>query len=177
LLPLGGEHFEFLYQLTTDEVTGLRWRYHGAVPTREAFASQLWSGVLVQFIVTARKSQVPIGLVVAYNADQRDGHAYFAVLMSKEAERSGYGIAAAELFIHYLFNTWPFRKLYAEIPEYNLPVLGNRMGALLKEEGRLKGHFYCDGQWWDQITVAIYPEDFRTSTRVARVRAGAAILP
>jgi RimJ/RimL family protein N-acetyltransferase len=109
-------------------------------------------------------------MVVAYNADQRNGFAYIGAVMSSTVGSTGIGIAAMDLFITYLFTTWPFRKLYAELPQYNLPMLGNRIGHLLREEGRLKEHTYYNGRWWDQVIVALYPEEYFTESRVARLR-------
>ncbi len=172
LVPLGNEHLDFLYDLAVDEQVGVRWRFHGQVPSRDAFLSSLWTGVLVQLLVVDRKSRSPLGLVVAYNADQRHGFAYLASVMVPEADGSGLGVAALDVFVGYLFATWPLRKLYAEIPEYNVDRLGNRIGYLLKEEGRLRAHSFYGGFWWDQVIVAIYRDDYLNSNRVVRLREG-----
>jgi RimJ/RimL family protein N-acetyltransferase len=108
-----------------------------------------------------------VGLVVAYNADLRNQFAYIGSIFSPELINSGLGIAALDVFVRYLFATYSFRKLYAEVPEFNLPALGNRIGRLLKEEGRLRGHSYYNGRWWDQLILAIYPDDYMYRTRLA----------
>ena len=76
-------------------------------------------------------------------------------------KQSGAGVLEAfALFVRYLFRLWPLRKLYLELPEFNLPQFASavRVG-LLKEEGRLRGDRYFDGAYWDQLVLAVYPTD------------------
>jgi RimJ/RimL family protein N-acetyltransferase len=169
LVPVEPRHLDYLYELATHEETGARWRYHGSLPTRDAFIGALWAGVLAQFVVQDRKSGTPLGLVVAYNADHRNGFCYVAGVMAAPASRSGLGVAALDVFVNYLFHTWNFRKLYAEVPEYNLELLGGGRGPLLKVEGELCAHLYYGAKWWDLLIVAIYREDYAGNTRVSKL--------
>lgn len=60
----------------------------------------------------------------------------------------------AVLFIEYLFRIWPFRKLYAEIPEYNLDSLRSML-TVWTQQGRLTEHDYLNGRYWDRYILSL----------------------
>lgn len=60
------------------------------------------------------------------------------------------------LFIRYVFNEWPFRKLYVEVPAFNLPQFRSAR-SLLVEEACFHDHEYHEGKWWHLHIFAIYP--------------------
>jgi hypothetical protein len=123
------------------------------------FERSLYSGVLSQFIIVPTdEPRRLLGLVVAYNASLQSDYCYIAAVSDNAA---GVGILEAmALFLRYLLRHWPFRKLYLEVPEYNLDQYISAVSiGLLKEEGRLKGHQYYLNRYWDLITYAMYNED------------------
>jgi len=162
LAPVGPGSIDFLYQLATDEATGWRWRFNGIVPRREAFEQSLWNGILTQFIVYEITGETMIGSVVAYNADLNHGFAYVAVAMTSEAMGSGAGIEAADLFGAHLFGCYRLRKLYLEVPEFNIGQFETAIGWLFREEANLVGHLYYWGRYWDRRILAVYREDYES---------------
>jgi RimJ/RimL family protein N-acetyltransferase len=175
LLPVVPDHYQFLYELATSEEIGFRWRYGGQIPQYETFVQQMWSGVLTQFLITQTESGRGLGLTVAYNADLRNGHAYIAAVIDPREAVPGGGVEANALFLDYLFATWNFRKLYAEVLEFNLVQFSSGLGNAFREEGVLRAHHYYAGRFWDQHLVAYYRETWETEgTRILeRVRASA----
>jgi len=159
LVPLTPEYYRALYQLSVTDQNSFRWRYHGAVPPLDAFERSLYSGVLCQFVIvpTARPQQL-LGLVAAYNANLQSDYCFLAAVSHPGA---GAGILeAVALFLRYLVRHWALRKIYLEVPEYNLSQYYSAVTAgLLKEEGRLTGHQYFLDHYWDLITYAIYRND------------------
>lgn len=168
LVPVTLQSVEFLYRLAIDEQSGFRWRLVGTVPTIEAFRESLWAGVLTQFVVAERATGNPVGTVAAYSADLNHGHAYVGAAMVESLQETGLGIEAVLLFVQYLFATWSFRKLYFDVPEYNLRTVARSTGGLLHEEGRLRAHTHYGGHYWDRVTLALYREDLAASPLVAR---------
>ena len=69
LRPLAQNDYAYLYDLSLSAKNNARWRYRGATPSPERFVSDLWSGVLAQFLVETPEPRRRAGLVVAYNAD------------------------------------------------------------------------------------------------------------
>lgn len=168
LLPVTIQSVEFLYRLAIDETSGFRWRLVGTVPTIEAFRESLWAGVLTQFLVAEKATGTTIGTVAAYMADLNNGYAYVGAAMVEGVQETGLGVEAVLLFMHYLFTTWCFRKLYFDVPEYNLRTVARGTGGLLREEGRLRAHTHYAGQYWDRVTFAVYREDLAASPLLAR---------
>jgi RimJ/RimL family protein N-acetyltransferase len=158
LRPMRPEDLELLYGMATDGPTGFRWRYRGAVPDRTEFVRDLANGVLVQFMVERRATRQPVGMVSAYGASQRDGWAYLAAVSHPTFRRSGAVVDGLATLTDYLFAGWPFRKLYLEVLGYNTGQFGSVLHAVAEEEGRLRGHVFHAGRYWDVVTAAIYRE-------------------
>lgn len=159
LHPIGPEDMDFLYSMAISPQEGYRWRYRGRVPTPAAFQEQLWSGVLAQFVVRSRSDGSPMGLVVCYGYDSENGYAYFGAQFASEWVGKRAAFPPVMKCIQYLFQTWPLRKLYFDVPEFNLPAVSRHIGGLLKEEGVLQAHDYWNGRYWAKHILAIYPED------------------
>lgn len=153
---------DFLYALACDPEVGWRWRFGGTVPRRDVYEQNFWQGILAQFVVVERSSSAMIGHVLAYNADLNYGIAYVAAAMISQVARSGAGIEAIDLFVSHLFGSFRLRKLYFEVPEYNLPQFGSAVGTLLRREGELAEHSYYNGQFWSQHVLALYRDDYET---------------
>jgi RimJ/RimL family protein N-acetyltransferase len=170
LVPVESEAaVEFLYQLAIDESVGWRWRFGGMVPRRDTFEQTLWNGVLTQFVIVEKAHGAMVGSTLAYNADLNHGTAYVAAAMLREATRSGVGIEAADLFAAHLFACYRIRKLYFEVPEYNIPQFESSIGWLLREEGSLLQHTYYQGRFWDRKILALYREDYESVAAGGRV--------
>lgn len=160
LRPIVQGDTNFLYELATNPESGYRWRYRGNVPPVERFAAELWQqGVLAQFVVTETTSGMPRGLVVCYQADILQGHAYVAAVFSHEAIRGGSPVLAVALFIEYLFKIHPMRKLYMEVPGWNMSQISSGLGTYFHEEARLRKHEYYSGKYWDKHVLAVYRND------------------
>jgi RimJ/RimL family protein N-acetyltransferase len=156
LVPMADHHFDFLYGLPVDERVGVRWRYSGMVPTRQQFLQNLELGVLAQLVAVERITARPVGHVQLYSADLNTGTASVAVAVSPEAQRTGIGVEVAYLFLTYVFETYSFRKLYLEMPEYNVPLIATALSDVMVEEGRLRDHTYFGGRYWDRCIFAVY---------------------
>jgi hypothetical protein len=165
LIPATPNYYDFLYSLVVDEEVGYRWRFAGSVPAREAFDRALWNNVLAQFIVVSTDNGAPLNLVQAYNAELSQGFTYAAQVMSREATGTGVGAEAFYLFAGYLFRVLPLRKLYLDVPEYNLPLVSSRT-IPLRSEGRLREHSHYDGRLWDRVILALYRQDYDAIVRL-----------
>jgi RimJ/RimL family protein N-acetyltransferase len=152
--------YPFLYTIATEPAASYRWRYRGATPSPEQFASELWQGVLCQYLVERRDGGAPVGLLSAYQADLANRTCYVALLGDRTHDASGLMLEAALLFVTYLFHTWDLRQIYAEVPGYTLDAFGSGMGRYFREEGRLVDHSYHAGRYWDLHILAIHRADW-----------------
>jgi hypothetical protein len=139
--------------------------FRGATPSPEQFATALWSNVLCQFVAEERTSRQPHGLVVCYNANHQDGHAYFAVLGNHDRPTGGGAMVGLLRLINHVFNNWAFRKLYAEIPEFNLAEFGGSLRKHLCVEGRLVEHISHGDRYWDQVIVSLSRDEWASRVR------------
>lgn len=176
LVPVTEEHLEFAFRLVTQEVTSLRWRYLGALPSFRQFEQDFWNGVLTQVIATRCDSEEPLGLLVAYSADLHHGTAYVAELTAGRPQDAHIEAEAFELFLGYLFACWNLYKVYLEAPEYkDLPLTEVGRG-LLHEEVRLSENTYLAGKYWDRVTFAVYQSEFEAYQATSEVPRPAARL-
>ena len=152
--------YEALRLIELSEQLAQRWRHGGFTPAPETYAQLLWAGVLAQFIVVRRSDNRELGLVSCYAADFQHGYAYFAATKFRPDERDVAFVHGITVFLRYVFRCWNFRKLYLEARELNLEQFQSEVGRLLKEEGRLRHHYYSDGQYWDSVTLALYRQDW-----------------
>lgn len=159
LRPVQQSDLTALYTLATHPQTAFRWRYRGAPPPMDTFAKELWAGVLAQYVVRPARDNDAAGLVVAYSPDE--GHAYLGAVFDPAHTGSGLAAQAVMVFARYLFHSFPLRKLYLEIPEFNMPQLRSGAGRLFQVEGVLREHCYYAGRWWDKHIAAIYPDGAR----------------
>jgi hypothetical protein len=164
LKPVSANDYDALRMLELGDSLGPRWRYRGSTPSPETFAQTLWASVLAQYLVCpANGDGPPAGVLVCYGADMQDGFAYVAAAKFDRSRPSPMVLEGCIIFLEYLFACWPFRKLYFESMEFNLVQFKSGLDRLLHEEGRLRSHSYLGGRYWDQVTMALYRDEWRES--------------
>ncbi len=149
---------DFLYELAVSPEVGFRWRYRGAVPDFEKFERDLWAGILAQFVVESVETGQPVGNVICYNPDLGLGTAYIGAAMLPSHLGSGLAIEPVKTFMNYVFDVWPMRKLYLEVPDFNFTQFASAQSENFRVEGRLRDHDYYQGRHWDRVIIAVYPE-------------------
>lgn len=157
LVPLQPNDVPLLYALAVRPENCFRWRYRGAPPSPERFTDELWSHVLVQYVVRRKGDEKLAGHVVAYGADKNTSHAYVGAVFEPEHSGSGRAAEIVEVFTRHLFRIFPLRKAYLEVPGYNWPQISSGAGRYFQVEGVLREHVYYTGRYWDQYICAIYP--------------------
>lgn len=63
------------------------------------------------------------------------------------------------LFLSYLFANFPYRKVYAEVPESNMSLFWNDFAQV---EGTLKEYLFHNGHFADMHLVSILREQWIT---------------
>lgn len=170
LWPVAPDDYEFLFHCSISERNGVRWRYHGQVPSPETFAQQLNQDVHAHFVV--RDSDATrVGYVVAYAANLRSRHVHVAALFAEYAQQQAHGTRALRLFIDFLLNVWDLRGIYAEVPEYTLSPIQKSSRRLLRElpfeiVGTRPEFHYQNGRYWDDYIVYLSAEDWRNRDHV-----------
>lgn len=159
LTPIADDDVNFLYTLSVGPETSFRWRYRGAPPSIDRFVADLWSQVLVQYVVRRIVDGRQVGHVVAYGAEPSRRHAYVAAAFLPEYTGTGMAAQIVATFVRYLFHTFPMAKLYLEVPGFNWPQMSSGEGGLFRVEGILRDHDYYAGRMWDKYLCAIYRDE------------------
>jgi len=150
-----------LYALSADPAVAWRWRQRGTTPSPDLFAASLWNDTLTQFCIESRETGQLVGLVSGYHADMRNGWCYVAALIDASLWGAAWPLEGALCFIDYLFRVFNMRKLYFESIEFNADAFASAAGRYLVEEGRLSGHEFHDGQWWDLLIYALHRQTWQ----------------
>lgn len=152
---------ERLYSMAVSSDNAYRWRYRGTTPSWDTFHRQLWDGVLAQYLVIRKNDSAVLGLVTLYNANLSSGYTYASALSTPEATGTGLVLEGLFLLLEHAFKTWNLRKIYFEVPEFNLDqfVSATRRGYVV-EEGRLRDHETLLGRSWDLVFLAMYRDMF-----------------
>jgi hypothetical protein len=172
LRPLQAEDYPALSRWETQ--LGARWRLRGMTPSPEEWLRRLWHGVLVQFVVLNNEANVvgnsivdglsrterKVGLVSVYEPDFTNGHAKLASARFEPEAKGPHMMFGVGLTMHYVFTNWNLRKLYLEIPEFNLGQFDDGWREFFEPEGTRREHRFYDGRYWDEHTFAIYRERF-----------------
>jgi RimJ/RimL family protein N-acetyltransferase len=156
LRPLTDQDLPALYEASFDPEMAPRWRFRGQTVAIDQFVQSLSDGVATQFVVEMQHSKEPIGLVVAYDHNQGGMHCKIAFLRFGRAQGDwGATLEGLFHFITYLFTTFPYRKLFAEVPAYNMELLDGLVGGLLTEEGCLKEYLFYEGRHVDMFQLSM----------------------
>lgn len=164
------EDYDFLFDLERDPEQLVLYRSRGVTYPPENFAANLWKGVLVHLVAWRKDPAERLGLYTCYDADLRHGHAKLAVLARRDIRMAAWPAESAYLFLDYVFQVFPFHKLYLEILDYNLPMLHIASANFIQEEGRLVEHHWHDGERWDLRVFAIYRETWQIYRREQELR-------
>jgi RimJ/RimL family protein N-acetyltransferase len=157
LVPVEPRHVGALYVAATEPGAGHRWRWRGRTPSPEDFQHSLFAGVTAQYVAESVADGRLIGLVVAYDQDPSARHCHIGFLRCDAAAGTGGAmVEALALFLDHLFRTFPFEKLFAELPEYNLPLVAGLPDELVVHEGRLAGFYWYAGRLWDRCHISVH---------------------
>ena len=155
---LGRDDYAYVRSLVLSDESAPPWRRGPSASNPDSFPDQLWHSVLAQHLVLEAVAGAPIGLVTAYDADFRNGTGRVALLLDRSVLGEGWPLESAVLFVNHVFRTWPFRKLYAEVPAHALEQCASGIGGMVREEGRLIAHEYVGAEWSDVVILSLFRE-------------------
>lgn len=174
LRPVRPSDYPLLYEAELNPPDDVLYRHRGRTPPYDAFVETLWSNVLTQYAIEERESGRLVGLVAAYDANFRDGHARIALYLLLPYRKLGWPLEGARLFINQMFHAFPFRKLYADIIDPNQEALSTALQAVMRQEGNLLGHTYVGGEYVDMAIYALHRSDWESAPRFSTADRGLA---
>lgn len=150
-----------LYDASVSPANLHRWRYRGQPPTPQQFSELLYRGVLTQFIGERVADSSKRCLVNAYNYQPDNQLCYVAALRLNRGKGTGEVALSMYHLLQFVFSRFPLRKVYLEMPEFNLGFVNSSLG-FVREEGRLEAYMYFDGTWWDRVFLSITRSDWES---------------
>jgi RimJ/RimL family protein N-acetyltransferase len=148
----------FLFRLFTDPRRCHLWMRGRGVFDESGFerAWAAWtSGSIAAKFVVASGGQ-PVGLIYDHDRTLEDGWTKATTVLQEESVGHGAGVTATALFMDWLFQNLPLRKVYHEVYAYNPSVVRIWRKLGLVEEGVFKQDRYLDGAYWDLHVFALY---------------------
>ncbi len=113
---------------------------------------------LVLMIVVDEK---PIGTMGIHNIDWKNRTANTGALIGeKDYWGKGYGTEAKMLMLNYAFNVLNLRKICSTVLAFNKRSHSYLLKCGYVEEGSRSKQYYINGQYWDEILMAVFKEDF-----------------
>ena len=101
-----------------------------------------------------------IGFVYSYDFSLVDGHCKAVAYVDEAYQNTGYGCIAGAMFIKKLFDSYPLRKVYTTVYDYNRQSLDSNLRAGFTEEGCIRGFRYYNGEYCDLHILSVEREAF-----------------
>jgi RimJ/RimL family protein N-acetyltransferase len=163
---------QFFVELATSIDVGRTYRSAGSIVAPLAREKFVYDGVQSHVVGLGRETRRRIGVASLTSADTRNATAFFSTITSSFAQRRVLAIEFTMLSIEYFFQTWALRKLYTQVPAFNMAAIRHVCPKYFREEGRLTEHAYLDGRYWDVFMLATTPDLWLKSGSVALRRMG-----
>ena len=116
---------------------------------------------------------VPVGTISLIGIDPVNKHAEPSRFLIGEPESvKGLPIAVESISLIYklAFDDLGLRRVYGTIAETNTLMIKWQKYLGLKEEGRLRDHYFINGEWQDAVCLGMLEDEYR-SVCVQRVQA------
>ena len=112
----------------------------------------------IYFTVTTEDDN-PIGFVSLTNINYQNRNCYLGIVIGETKNQGkGFGRESIELLIQYAFNTLNLIKISLEVVEKNFAAIKLYKSLGFVEEGKLKKHHYCNGDFLDVIVFSLFKE-------------------
>lgn len=100
-----------------------------------------------------------MGTVTSHDHSLVHGYTYVSMYLPPESRVRGIGATVWGLFAPYLFDNFPFRKIYTEIYGFNQLSLKTARSANLTLEAQIKDRYFWGGKYYDMYIFSLKRED------------------
>lgn len=102
----------------------------------------------------------PIGYVYNFDFSLVNGNCKLVIFIEKKYRQFGMGGIVAINYMNYLFQSYPLKKLYSTIYDYNTESLQSNLKAGFIEEGCLKDFRYYNGAYHSMHILSMTRDSF-----------------
>lgn len=139
----------------------------GYLPVKSLMQQEQWYANLINdssrmiFAICKNDNKEHVGNVALSNIDTVSRNAQFSIFIFDEINRySGYGTEATKLILEFGFKRLNLHKVFLRTsPNFTEAIkMYKRLG--FKQEGILREHYYCDGNYQDKILFGLLKPEF-----------------
>ena len=112
------------------------------------------------YVIFDESSYNIVGYVYSYEYRVYDGHCKVCIVLNKQYRDVGVGAICALRFLNELFTSYPLRKIFIDVYDYNKQSLQSNIDAGFVEEGCLKECRYYNGKYYDTHILGLTRERF-----------------
>jgi RimJ/RimL family protein N-acetyltransferase len=115
----------------------------------------------IVLVIVDAKTDKPIGTMGLHRINWKDRTATTGALIGEKSYwGKGYGSEAKMLLLHYAFHSLNLRKICSLVLSFNGRSKAYSEKCGYKVEGVLKEHIFKNGEYWDEIHMAVFKEDW-----------------
>lgn len=107
------------------------------------------------FTIVRKEDDVAVGQVSFFNYNALNRSAEMGVLIDPDQRKEGYGSEAMKVLIQHLFKFRDLNKVYGYTPEFNDAAVALLESLGFKNDGALRNHHFCDGEYHDQLIYSL----------------------
>ena len=162
LRPIERTDYRVLYSWRVDPCWLYLWSNSRRLVTYEEFIANVeksWqTNIDMWMLVISKDTESPVGFVYNYDTNIIDGHTFLTMFVAPDSRSQGIGRETGALFVNYLMGYFPFKKLYADVYEFNnvSQLFISNYGFV--KEGFFPQHRYFLGGYHGMYRLALYRE-------------------
>lgn len=115
----------------------------------------------IDLMICLQESDKVIGDLAIVDIDHQNRNGSFRIAITDENYTSnGYGTEALKLIIDYMFNTLNLRRIAINVYAFNARAIRAYEKLGFQKEGILKEELYFNGEYHDNILMALFKRDY-----------------
>jgi RimJ/RimL family protein N-acetyltransferase len=102
-----------------------------------------------------------IGSIGLHHKHRRDGSSQFGIsIYDREYLSQGYGRDAVNVLLHWAFRVQNYRRIWLDTLANNERAIRSYRACGFAEEGRLRQHFYHNGEYVDAVLMGLLRDEW-----------------
>ncbi|MEG1557411.1 MAG: GNAT family protein [Oscillospiraceae bacterium] len=123
--------------------------------------TRVFTGDVVQFIITVKETGIDIGSVFLRDIDKENRHCEYGIFIGElSAQGKGYGTEACRLACGYAFWTLGMHRVFLRVLAENRGAVKSYEKAGFVQEGIFRSHLFDGEKYHDIIFMGILGEEF-----------------
>lgn len=160
LRPVSAADYPLLFQWRSDSDSLHLWNISRRFVSYEQWLAELdeMLGRSMLLLILDAATEIPVGYVQAHDINPLDAWLHFSVYAIKEYRGQGHHLEAMVMGGDIMFDWYPVRKIYADIYEFNQPLVDRQRALGFVDEAFIPDHIWYKDRYWGLYRMALYRE-------------------